>query len=100
MTEIYDKNFVKKLKLGPADLRDHCTGAAFDGHYFRLGCPEVFSRMVVEKAKGAAATETEVKSFVEWLLCTWGPAHCMELVANDIRVDREGLDVELMVVPW
>jgi hypothetical protein len=24
----------------------------------------------------------------------------MELVANDIRVDREGVDVELMVVPW
>ena len=24
----------------------------------------------------------------------------MELVANDIRVDREGVDVELMAVPW
>jgi len=24
----------------------------------------------------------------------------MELVANDIRVDREGVDVELVDVPW
>ncbi len=56
--------------------------------------------MVVEKAKGAATTGAEVNSFVEWLLCTWNPAHRMELVANDIRVDREGVDVELMIVPW
>ena len=91
---------MKKLKLGPADIRDQCTGAAFDGQYFHLGCPEVLSRMVVENAKGAAATAREVNNFVEWLLCTWDPAHRMELVANDIRVDREGLDVELMAVPW
>ena len=32
-------------------------------------------------------------------MCTWDPAHLMKLVANDIRVDREGVDVELMVVP-
>ena len=47
MTDIYDKILVQKLKLGPADFRDQCTGAAFDGQYFHLGCPEVFSRMVV-----------------------------------------------------
>jgi len=56
--------------------------------------------MVVEKAKGAATTGDEVNSFLEWLLCTWDPAHRMELVTNDIRVDREGVDVELMVVLW
>jgi hypothetical protein len=56
--------------------------------------------MVVEKANGSAATAAEVDSFMEWLLCTWDPAYRMELVANDIRVDREGVDVELMVVPW
>ena len=56
--------------------------------------------MVVEKAKGAAATGDDVNSFVELLLCTWGPAHRMELVANDIRVDPEGVDVELSSVPW
>jgi hypothetical protein len=65
MTHIYDKTFVKTLNLGPADIRDQCTGAAFDGQYFHLGCPEVFSRMVVEKAKGAAITVDEVNSFME-----------------------------------
>ncbi len=38
--------------------------------------------------------------FLEWLLCTWDPVHSMELVANDIRVDLEGVDVELMAVSW
>ena len=56
--------------------------------------------MVIENAEGAATIAAEVNNFVEWLLCTWDPAHRMELVANDIRVDREGLDVELMAVPW
>jgi hypothetical protein len=100
ITDTYDKTLVQKLKLGPADIRDPCTGAAFDGQYFHLGCPEVFSRLVVEKAKGVAATGAEVNSFWEWLLCTWDMAHRMELVANDIRVDRKGVDVELMAVPW
>ena len=100
MSDIYDKTFVKKLNLSPTDIRDQCTGAAFDGQYFHLGCPEVFSRMVVEKAKGAATTVDEVNSYMEWLLCTWDPAHRMKLVANDIRVDREGVGVELMAVPW
>jgi hypothetical protein len=70
MTDIYDKTFVEKLNLGPADIRDQCTGAAFDGQYFHLGCLEVFSRMVVKKAKGAATSVDEVDSFMEWLLCT------------------------------
>jgi hypothetical protein len=67
MTEIYDKTFVKKLKLGPAEIKDQCTGNVFDGQYFHFGCPEVFSRMVIEKAKGAVTTATEVNSFVERL---------------------------------
>ncbi len=100
MSEIYDKTFIKKLKLGPKEVRDQCTGAAFDGQYFHLGCLEVFSRMVVENVKGAATTATEVNSFIEWLLCTWDPAHRMELVINDIRVNRVGVDVELMITPW
>ena len=65
MSDIYEKTFVKKLKLGPADIRDQCTGAAFDGQYFHLGCLEVFSRMVVEKAKGAVPTGAEVNNFWE-----------------------------------
>ena len=89
MIEIYVKTFVKKLKLGPANIRDLCTGATFDGQYLHLECPEVFSRIVVETAKGATSIGDEVNRFVEWLLCTWDPAHRMELVANDIRVDRE-----------
>jgi len=35
----------------------------------------------------------------ELLLCTWDPAHRLQLVANDIRVDKLGVDVELMFVP-
>ncbi len=42
MTEIYDKTFVKKLKLGPANIPDWCMGVAFDGQCFHLGCPRVF----------------------------------------------------------
>jgi hypothetical protein len=45
-------------------------GAAFDDKYVHLGCSDVFSRMVVEKAKGAATTGAGVHSFVEWFLCT------------------------------
>jgi hypothetical protein len=30
------------------------------------------------------------------MLCTWDPA----LVTGDIRVDKLGVDVELMAVPW
>ena len=33
------------------------------------------------------------------MLCTWDPAHKLELVVNDFRVDKLGLDVELMSVP-
>ena len=63
MTYIYDKILVQKLNLGPTDIRDQCTGAGFDGQYFHLGCHGVFSRRVVEKAKGAATTGAEVDSF-------------------------------------
>jgi hypothetical protein len=90
---------VKKLNLDPAGMRNQCTGAVFDGQYFHLGCREVFSRMVVDKAKGAATTRDEVDMFMKWLVYTWDPAHRIELVANDIRVDREGVDVELTAVP-
>ncbi len=68
-------------------------GAAFDDLFFHLGYSEVFSRIVVEKAKGAVATGPEVNSFVEWLLCTRDLANRMVLVVNDIRVDREGLEI-------
>ena len=90
---------MQKLKLGPEDIKNQCTWAAFDDQYFHLGCPEIFSRMVAEKVKGYASTGDEINSFVEWLLCTWDPAHHMELIANDIQVYREGVDVELMVLP-
>ena len=54
----------------------------------------------MEKAKGGPATRSEIKDLKEWLLCTWDPAHRLELVANDIRLDKLGVDVELMSVPW
>ena len=91
---------MKKFKLGLTNIRDQCMGAAFDGQYFHLCCPEISYRMVVEKAKGSATTGADVTSFMEWLLCTRDPARRMELVANDIRVNRAGVDVEMMFVPW
>jgi hypothetical protein len=40
MGQIYDEIFVKKLGLSPADIREKCTGAAFDGAYFHLNSPD------------------------------------------------------------
>ncbi len=37
---------------------------------------------------------------MEWIFCTWDLAHRMELVAKDIHLDRLGVDVELISVPW
>ena len=100
MGQIYDETFVKKLGLTPADIREQCTGAAFDGAYFHLNSPDHLAKRMVEQAKGAPATRSEIKNLKEWLLCTWDPAHRLELVANDIRIDKLGVDVELMSVPW
>jgi hypothetical protein len=100
MKEIYEKTFFKKLGLTPQEIRQQYTRAAFDGQYFSLNAPEVLAKMTVERAKGTTATAREKAGLLEWLLCTWDPAHRLELVTNDIRVDRNGVDVELMSVPW
>jgi len=100
MTRIYDETCVKKLGLAPAEIREQCTGAAFDGAYFHLNSPDHLAKRIVEQAKGAPATRSEVKNLKEWLLYTWDPAHRLELVANDNRVDKLGVDVEIMSVPW
>jgi len=100
MSQIYDETFIKKLSLTPADIREQCTGAAFDGAYFHLNNPDHLAKRIVEKAKGALATRSEIRNLVEWLLRTWDPAHPLELVANDIRIGKLGVDVELMSVPW
>jgi len=56
--------------------------------------------LYVEKAKEAPATRCEIKNLKEVLLCTWDPAHRLELVASDIHLDKLGDDVELISVPW
>ncbi len=56
--------------------------------------------MMIERAKGTTTKTREIEDLLEWLLCTWDPAHRLELVTNDIRVDRHGVDVELMSIPW
>ncbi len=40
MGQICDETFVNKLGLTPAEIREQCTGAAFDGAYFHLNSPE------------------------------------------------------------
>jgi hypothetical protein len=100
MRDIYDKTFMLKLRLSPAAVRDQCTGAAFDGQYFCLKCPEVLATRIIEQAKGSPPTRTEIQHRMEWMICTWDPAHRLELVAKDIRLDRLGIDVELAAFPW
>jgi hypothetical protein len=100
MGQIYDEIIIKKLGLTPAEIREQCTGAAFDGAYFHLNNPGHLAKRIVEQAKGAPATRYEIKNLKEWLLCTWDPAHRLELVASDIRLDKLGVDVVLMSVPW
>ena len=100
MREIYEKTFVKKVGLTPEEIRNQCSRVAFDGQSFSLKAPEALARMMVEIAKGTTSTTRETQDFLEWLLCTWDPAHRSELVTNDIRVDRHGVDVELISVPW
>ncbi len=56
--------------------------------------------MMIQQAKEFAATTRETQDLLEWLLSTWDPAHRLELVTNDVRVDRHGVDVEMMFVPW
>ena len=100
MREIYDKTFMKKLRLSPAAVRDQCTGAAFDGQYFCLKCPKFLATRILEQAKGSPTTRTEIQQRMEWMRCTWDHAHRLELVAKDIRLDRLGIDVELASAPW
>ncbi len=100
MGQIYEETFVNKLDLSPAKIREQCTGAAFNGAYFHLNSPDNLAKRIVEQAKGAPATRSEIRKSVEWLLCTSDPAHQLELVANDIRIDKLGVDVEIMFVPW
>ena len=100
MTQIYVNTLVKQLRLSPGKIKQQCTGAAFDGQYFSLNCPEHLARRMVEQAKGGRASRQESQDSAEWMLCTWDPAHMLELVVNDIRVDKRGLDVELMPVIW
>ena len=100
MGQIYDETFVKKHGLSPADIREQCTGAALDGAYFHLTSPDHVAKRMVEQAKGVPATRSEIKNLKEWLICTWDPARRLELVANDIRIDKLGVDVELMFAPW
>ena len=88
------------MELTLKEIRNQGTGAAFDGQYFSLNAPNVLAKIMIERATGTTATAKETAGLLEWLLCTWDPAHRLELVANDIRVDRLGLDVELASVPW
>ena len=99
MRGIYEHALIKKLELTPKEIRNQCTGAAFDGQYFSLNAPNVLAKIMIERATGTTTTARETVGLLEWLLCTWDPTHRLERVANEIRVDRLGLDVELASVP-
>ncbi len=59
-----------------------------------------FQEWLLKKQREMQQPGPRLTVFWESLLCAWDSAHRMELVANGIRVDREDVDVELMVVPW
>ncbi len=65
MGQIYDETFIKKLGLTPAKIREQCTRAAFDGAYFHLNNPDHLARRIVEKAKRAPTTRSEIRNLVE-----------------------------------
>jgi len=100
MTQFYDDTLIQKLRLSPEEIRQQCTGATFDGQYFSLNCSKHLARRMVKQEKGGRATKQEIQDSAEWMLCIWYPAHKLELVVNDIRVDKLDLDMELMLVPW
>jgi len=59
MGQIYNETFIKKLGLTPAEIREQCTGAAYDGARFHLNSPDNLAKRSVEETKGAlAATHT------------------------------------------
>ena len=99
MGQIYDDAFIKKLRLAPANIREQCTGAAFDETYFHMSNPDHIAKQIVKQAKGPSTTRSEIRNLVKWVLYTWEPAHRLELVANDLRIDKLGVDVERMFVP-
>ena len=74
--------------------------AVFDGQYFSLNCPEATAKRMIEAATGGPASVTEVQNMMHWMLCTCYPTNRLELVTGEIRVDKLGVDMELMVVPW
>ena len=65
-----------------------------------MNSPEHLAKLMVEAAKGSPTSRHEIHNRVEWMLCSWDPAHRLELVTKDIRLDKPGLDVELLYVPW
>ncbi len=74
---------MKKLEQMPHEIRQHCTRATFDGQYFSLNAHEALAKMMIERTKGTSATARDTLELLEWLVCTWDPAHRLELVANN-----------------
>ena len=70
MNQIYKDTFITKLGLTPAEIMAQCSGAALDGQYFSLNCPEAMAKRMIEGAKGGPASTTEVQNRKEWMLCT------------------------------
>jgi hypothetical protein len=64
-----------------------------------LKYPQVLATRIVQEANGSQASRTKIKNCMEWMLCTWDPAHRLELVAKDIRLDRLGVEVQFISVP-
>jgi hypothetical protein len=96
----HNGTFITKLGLTIAEIRARCIGAAFDGQYFRLDWHEAIAKRMIEAATGGPASATEVQNLMQWMLCTWDLTHRMELVTEDNRADKLGVDVDLMAVSW
>jgi hypothetical protein len=99
--DIFEGALMQHLGFTREELRQQLSSFAADGQYFCLGCPEHLARLMLNVSGNLSAEDTSaVVRMVEWLLCTWDPAHRMELSLKSVREDKEGVDEELNSVSW
>jgi len=70
MGQIYDETFIKKLGLTPAEIKEQCAGATFDGAYFHLNSLDHLAKRIVEKASGSKTTRSDIRNLMERMLRT------------------------------
>lgn len=93
---------MKKLGFSKHQLRQQMTSFAADGQYFALAIAQHIAHLLLkdEHGDGPAFISEEVEYAMQWLLCTWDPAHRLELVLKDVRKDVLSVHEELPELKW